>query len=54
MRTPFSAPLLLAASALLGGAVAIAENGETRTMLAGAGVAAGMIALGAYIARQDD
>lgn len=52
----FSAPLLVVAAGLLAGTVAIAENdGSSQAMLAGGGLAAGMVALGAYIAdRRDD
>jgi len=53
----FSAPLLIVAAGLLAGAVAIAESdGSSQAMLAGGGLAAGMVALGAYIAgdQKDD
>jgi lipopolysaccharide export LptBFGC system permease protein LptF len=46
-----SAPLLIVAAALLAGSVGLAEsdNGNDRAMLAGAGVGAGMVVLGAYL-----
>ena len=47
-----SAPLLIVAAALLAGAVGLAESdtGNDRAILAGAGVGAGMVVLGAYLA----
>lgn len=47
-----SAPLLIVAAALLAGAVGLSESdtGNERIMLAGAGVGAGMVVLGAYLA----
>ena len=52
-----AAPLLVVAAGLLAGTVAIAENdGSSQAMLAGGGLAAGMVVLGAYIAgdQKDD
>ena len=50
----FSAPLLVVAAGLLAGTVALAENdGSSQAMLAGGGLAAGMVVLGAYLADSD-
>lgn len=51
-----SAPLLIVAGGLLAATVGLVGNdGETeRAMLAGAGLAAGMVVLGSYLAGHDD
>lgn len=59
MKQKLSAPLLIVAAGLIAGAAALAESGEgdgDNVMLAGAGLGAGMVVLGVYLAgdRRDD